>query len=498
MKHFDHIVVGSGISGMTAALLLAMNRRRVLLLERAPHMGGSLSRFYRAGVPFDTGFHFTGGLSDGGLLQRMMRVLGIDEAIQPVFLSPERAHRFVFESENRTVDLPCGIAGWRRQLKEEFPGETAAVDRYFDLVEKVRAGTASMDLRRLGEPSAPLDEDYTSLKTVIDGLTDNRLLKGVFCGLGMCYGVKPSEISFANHSRVCYDLYQSTARIRNGGDAVVMAFADRFNAMGVEVLCGRHIVRCGTVTDDRAASVILDDGTEVAAESVILTIHPKDILKILPESTTSTAFRQRVAAFEPAAGFFTAYGVMVGAAPPPEFETTIVSLFPSTDFDQLLDSAYTGEPALVLVGSTEPTHCGLQPVLTTFEPSFPEHVASWTGSFHGKRPVAYRNYKRARTAAILRHLGRYRPVYADHVKVLDAASLLTFRDYLFSPDGSAYGIKQKVGQFNLIGRLPVRNFFAAGQNALLPGLAGAMMSSFVVIRAVLGKDEFSRFICDRL
>ena len=76
--------------------------------------------------------------------------------------------------------------------------------------------------------------------------------------------------------------------------------------------------------------------------------------------------------------------------------------------------------------------------------------------------------------------------------------MLTYRDYLHSFDGSAYGIKQKLGQYNLIGRLPVRNLFAAGQSALLPGVAGAMMSSFIVVRSMVGRDAFNRFMGTRL
>ena len=54
MKKYDHIVVGSGASGLTMALLLAMNGNSVLLLEKSPFIGGSLARFSRRGIPFDT------------------------------------------------------------------------------------------------------------------------------------------------------------------------------------------------------------------------------------------------------------------------------------------------------------------------------------------------------------------------------------------------------------------------------------------------------------
>ena len=68
--------------------------------------------------------------------------------------------------------------------------------------------------------------------------------------------------------------------------------------------------------------------------------------------------------------------------------------------------------------------------------------------------------------------------------------MLTFRDYLHSRSGSAYGIMLKTGQYGLFGRLPVRNLYAAGQSALLPGVLGAMMSGMFVVRQMVGKEIF--------
>jgi phytoene dehydrogenase-like protein len=76
--------------------------------------------------------------------------------------------------------------------------------------------------------------------------------------------------------------------------------------------------------------------------------------------------------------------------------------------------------------------------------------------------------------------------------------VLTFRDYLNSPDGSAYGIKQKIGQYNVVGKLPLRNLYAAGQSAVLPGVIGAMMSSLIVGRTVVGKDRYGALVSQGL
>ena len=80
------------------------------------------------------------------------------------------------------------------------------------------------------------------------------------------------------------------------------------------------------------------------------------------------------------------------------------------------------------------------------------------------------------------------------MKVIDSASMLTFRDYLHSYDGTAYGVKQKIGQYNLFGKLPYHNIYVAGQSAFLPGLLGAMMSAFIVARWNLGKEVYEQFI----
>jgi phytoene dehydrogenase-like protein len=166
--------------------------------------------------------------------------------------------------------------------------------------------------------------------------------------------------------------------------------------------------------------------------------------------------------------------------------------------NKLIDPSYEDLPALVIIKGIEEAKGRSYRVLTAFELSFPEHVAQWKDSTTGTRPAGYIEYKQERVKSITERILRVYPEYADSFRVVDAASILTFRDYLNSPDGSAYGIKQKVGQFNLFGKLPLRNLYAAGQSSVLPGLVGAMMSSFLVGRSIVGKEAYTQFIAQRL
>jgi all-trans-retinol 13,14-reductase len=492
MKKYDDIVVGSGISGLTMSLLLAMNGHNVLLLEKSQHIGGSLSRFTRGGVAFDTGFHFTGGLHDGGILSDILTFLGIRDFIEPIFYTDAFKNQFMFEDADRTFEHPSGIENVKKQLKGYFPGEVVAIERYFDKVQSVCLRTPALNIHDNTITPPNLDEDYISLDAVLKDVTDNLLLRGLLSGYAMCYGVKPEDISFANHCRMVLSFYESFASVKNGGDAFIEAFQEKFKEYGVNVRCGVHITELVDIRDSKVGRFVLNTGEEIFADACVFTIHPKEILRILPEKHFSRAFAGRVSGFEASVGFFSVFAAIKQGTKDPYPDAGVTSLFPSEDVNLLLDPAYTGEPALVLIKS--PGQNNGRRAVCILEPSFPEQVSLWSKSCRRERPQAYLDYKKHRIESIKAHIFRVLPSYREILDVVDAASVLTCKDYLNSPDGSAYGIKQKIGQFNLIGKLPLHNLFAAGQSALLPGIIGAMMSSLIVGRAVVGKKQYGKML----
>jgi all-trans-retinol 13,14-reductase len=494
MKKYDDIVVGSGISGLTMTLLLAMNGHRVLLLEKAPHIGGSLARFSKKGIAFDTGFHFTGGLHEGGILSNILSFLGIREFIEPIFLSDAFRNQFIFESEGKRFELASGIENCKKQLTGYFPGESAAINRYFEKVSSVCRRTPSLNIfeNEISHPN--LEEDFISLDSVLNDLTGNAVLRGLLSGYAMCYGVKPSEISFANHSRMVLNFHESISRVKDGGDAFIRAFQKKFKAYDVDIRCGTTIEELADIQGSKVGRFVLNTGEALSADTCVFTIHPKEILNLLPKDHFSKAFASRVSSFESSAGFFSLFAALKPGSTDPIPETSLLSLFPDADVNNLLDPAYKGMPALVIIKSPASTQGNGEQGICILEPSFFEQVSGWSNTRRGKRPQAYLDYKQARIETIKEHIFSVIPEYRESLDIIDAGSMLTFKEYLNSPDGSAYGVKQKLGQFNLIGKLPLHNLFAAGQSSLLPGIIGAMMSSLIVGRSMLGKEQYGKLL----
>ena len=83
-QELSAVLIGSGISGLTSALLLHNHGYDVMVVEQQAQPGGALHRFKRNGFSFDVGFHYTGGLGQEQVLRKLWRYCGIEKAITPV------------------------------------------------------------------------------------------------------------------------------------------------------------------------------------------------------------------------------------------------------------------------------------------------------------------------------------------------------------------------------------------------------------------------------
>src|SRR5580658_5360961 len=153
MKNYDSIVVGSGITGLTAARILAQNGKRVLLLEKASILGGSLARFRIEGIPYDVGFHFTGGFTDdrNGVLDDILSILGVRERIHPIWFPRDACHRMIFPAAKLEYVVPSGTENMREKLKRDFPSHRDGIDRYHERFLKVIEATPTLNVSGFDE-----------------------------------------------------------------------------------------------------------------------------------------------------------------------------------------------------------------------------------------------------------------------------------------------------------------------------------------------------------
>lgn len=127
----DVVVIGSGIGGMTTALLLARAGKRVLVLEQHDHAGGCCHTYYKKGFEFDTGIHYIGEMRNRTLPRFLIEQLTagqlvwspMDDSFDVVLLG---------EGDAKSVERFEICAGRQRfidSLAEKFPSERAAIEK---------------------------------------------------------------------------------------------------------------------------------------------------------------------------------------------------------------------------------------------------------------------------------------------------------------------------------------------------------------------------------
>jgi all-trans-retinol 13,14-reductase len=123
-----------------------------------------------------------------------------------------------------------------------------------------------------------------------------------------------------------------------------------------------------------------------------------------------------------------------------------------------------------------------------------EEWNEWTRTPSGQRD---QDYVDAKDDKARRFIGEATKLFGSlrGAKILDIYTPLTIRDWVHSPDGSAYGILRSTRQVMktaFLKRTLIEGLFLAGQNSLAPGIMGTMLGSFQTVRNIIGYERFSR------
>ncbi len=490
---YDFVVIGAGVSGLSAAIILAQNGYHVALVEKARKTAPLIRGFTRNGIYFDTGFHYTGSLGDGEILDAMFHYLGLSDRLEKVPSDPDCFDLIRCRDEDFELRFPYGYERIRERLLETFPGESHAINEYLQTVKDTFDSYPYLNLNPDSlESGVSKGLHGPSLKDFLDRLTTNEALKWVLSIHCLLHGVPPEEVPMAFHACIAGSYYESVHGIKGGGLALTRAYESQLKKLDVDVYCGQGVSEIIFSSDTSPAGIRLRDGEVLNCRGCISTVHPVEFLNIVPATAFRPAFRKRLMNLEET---ISAYILYIASRTVPEMLTRN-NLLVTGDWDLtgLRAQAPLKKRPLYLCSSMKEDSKETRSGLVGIVPAHRGDTDHCSQSKPGKRPQEYQQLKDQITAQLRPYIEQSIQGIAGNIEHVDCATALTLRDFTHQPFGSMYGVKHRIGQYNPLPVTKAKNLFLAGQTVVAPGIMGAIISAFLVCGFIIGHRQLLKQI----
>lgn len=484
------VIIGAGLSGMSAALLLASHGLRVTLVEQAALPGMTVRGFFRKGTYCNSGLHYVGELSEQGILRAYLRRLGLGD-LPFVDFDPDCYESIRF-NDGRRLNLPVGLEAQIKALSAIFPAEARGIENY---MREVNEAYYASPFHSLADTSIISGENTPRWQISLTGMLDRHVhdqrLRTALSTSCWLHGVSPDDAPFLQHARVTGSHFDSVKTVAGGGRTLVAAFERRLEEEGVRLICGQGVKRVLFSSAAAVSGVELDSGEPIEAESVIYTGHPARLPDMLPEGICKPAFAKRLRLLKDSVS---AHMLFLSAENCPEAlcGKNLLTFTSDEALSQVFRPGRTPDkgPFYVLANPLPDKNADEKRSLTditAFVFSDAQEYAPFFGSRQGKRPQAYKELKHKRLSQFSEALFTACPDLAG-LRVLDGATPLTIHDYLHTPQGGMYGAAHNLSQFNPhpVTRLP--NLYVSGQAVVAPGFMGAVISAFLTCGCIVGRD----------
>ena len=482
---YDCLVIGGGISGMTSAIIMDKKGYHTAILEKSHSLGPTIRGFERQGLFFDTGFHYTGGFNNGEPLDVFFRYLGLSDKLEKRPLDEEGFDSFRCLQPAFEFLFPYGYDRIREKLAQVFKKDLAAIDIYLKTVRKIYNSQPyiNLDIRM---DSGLGSVHGASLKTFLDDITGNEMLKCVLSMHYLLYGVLPDEAPFALHALVAGSYYESANSVKGGGLALANAFQTRLQELGVDTYCGSEVTEICLLNDNSVSGVRCGEDEILYCQKCVSTIHPQALIKILPDSAFRPFYRKRVQTLEDTFSALIVYAKSSQLLD--TLDRTNFFLFPEMALRNTEMSGPIEENPMFIARARADDGKMQQDGCIIICPTPHLRSESRTTLFEETNSLDYDSLKNHLGRAIIAHVENSYPELEGKLTIADCATPLTLQKITNSPFGSLYGVKHKIDQYNPLPLTKIKNLVLAGQSIIAPGVFGATTSGFLACGSILGHD----------
>ncbi|MFZ5445870.1 MAG: phytoene desaturase family protein [Myxococcota bacterium] len=501
---FDAIVIGSGMGGLTAAVLLAKEgRKRVLVLEQHYRLGGYTHTFTRPGYEWDVGVHYVGQVGEKGQLRGAYERL--TEGRLRWAALPDVYDRV--ELGGRGYDFPSGTRRWLERMVQYFPREEVALRRYVTLAKETALQSSGFFLARAFPPAVTralhgtvsrgfLSRARRTTAQVLGELTVNEELKAVLTGQYGDYGLPPSRSSWAMHATLVTHYFGGGWYPVGGSAAFVEAMAPVIEAHGGHLATYAR-VKALAVEGGKVVGVRMEDETELRAPVVISDAGLFNTARLLPPEQVPAEWSRALTTVSRSSSYFSLCLGFRQTDAELGLGGTNLWLYPDEKHDHNV-ARFEADPSapfpMVYVSfpsAKDPEWSRRFPGRATVDvitmAKF-DWFSRWQDTRWKKRGADYEAFKQEMAERLLEVVFRRLPQLRGKVDAMEATTPLTTAHFAGHQRGELYGLDHTPERysFELHPRGGVPGLLLTGVDTMTCGVSGAMVSGVLTAGAVVG------------
>ncbi len=501
-EHWDAIVIGSGIGGLSAAAGFAKAGKRVLILERLSNFGGAATVYRHGSLTMEASLHEIDGSHVFAPNSAFAR-LGLIGDVKPI----ETEHFYDVRGGplSAPILLPNGFDATEETLLAALPASRKALKKYLrDLRQLHRAfhgleDMASHGLAGIGSflLSGGILELLSDLRQTLGTRLDHAFGddEAAKCALGAMLGYfddDPAKLSYLVYGGIWGRYLESGGYYFDGGSrALTMALLHRVTEADGKARRKCTVNEIILADDGSAKGVRYTDSNGAVGEAyapvVFANAAPALLAEMLPQDRKAD-FLKPYASFEPSVSLF---NVSLGLSrPASDFGinafTTFVFPQDMTRFAQMPDMAarFGGPAGKAIPNYTIADYGRLDAGIR--KPDDP-----WLVSICGIDKLDWWQERDETTAkvdlqtwikALIADVDRMFPGFAGAVTTSEIATSRTMRSRLGTPNGEVYGFRPTPSR--LFSRPPsaatsIKGLYLSSAYSISGGYAGAMQGGLM-------------------
>lgn len=516
-KSYDYVFIGSGISSLTAASLLAERGKSCLILEKHYTPGGFTHVFKRKGYEWDVGIHYIGEVNrPHTVLARLFDFMS--EGNLEWEDMGEVYDQIIFGSEK--YNFFKGKENFKINLKQQFPAQEDqdAIENYVDLVYKVTRTVQPYFAQKmlpkpvdffLGGMLRKKFLKYASQSTlsVLKQLTKNEKLIAVLCGQFGDYGVAPSESSFAMHAVLVKHYFNGAAYPVGGSSRIFDTIVPRINRNGGDVFVNAGVEEI-LVENDAAVGLLMTDGKVIkAAEKIICSAGFHNTYdKLLKKNTTfKEHYKLTNQNLKPSVGHISLYVGFEKGVNELNFPKHNLWVYPENGYDHdknINDYKADSKNEIPLTyisfpAAKDPDWNRRYPGRATLEIVSLAPInwfEKWKDTDWMNRGEEYEAFKAELSDRLLKKLYEQLPHLRGEVSYHELSTPLSTIKFANYADGEIYGVDHDTKRFSqreLKPTTPIKNLYLSGQDIVSCGIGGAAMSGVITASVLLKGNAMS-------